>query len=134
MFVLFCCVSSFPSVLSLCLLCVAGGVAGSLAAADEAHLLAIHLIIPSIKAWSSHHFDARLFRLLRTFVCLTTRLLILSSTRISKPASTLPLQPASTSPTNKPCYLQQLVRVCFGVQTFTGSCAPHPGQHSGGLC
>ena len=103
MFVLFCCVSSFPSVFSLCLLCVAGGVAGSLAAADEAHLLAIHLIIPSIKAWSSHHFNARLFRLLRTFVCLTTRLLILFSTRISKPASTLPLQPSPTSPTNKFC-------------------------------
>ena len=98
-----CCVSSFPSVFSLCLLCVAGGEAGFLAAADEAHLLAIHLIIPSIKAWSSLHFHARLFRLLRTGVYRTTRLLILVATRISKPASTLPFQPTSTAPTNKLC-------------------------------
>ncbi|CAB1450425.1 unnamed protein product [Pleuronectes platessa] len=34
-------------------------------AADEAHLLPIHLIMPSIKAWSAHHFVARLCRLLR---------------------------------------------------------------------
>ncbi|CAB1419571.1 unnamed protein product [Pleuronectes platessa] len=41
----------------------AGGVAGWWLLQDEAHLTPIHLIIPSIQASSSHHFDARLFRI-----------------------------------------------------------------------
>ncbi|CAB1437077.1 unnamed protein product [Pleuronectes platessa] len=79
------------------------GLGWLLAAADEAYLLPIHLIIPSIKAWSAHHFDARLFHLLRIFVCLTAQLLILATSWISQPASTLSLQPAPASPSNKLC-------------------------------
>ncbi|CAB1425741.1 unnamed protein product [Pleuronectes platessa] len=60
---------------------------------------------PLIKAWSAHHYGARLFCLVRPSVCLAALLFILVSSWISEPASTLPPQPASAFHSNKLCSL-----------------------------
>ncbi|CAB1450049.1 unnamed protein product [Pleuronectes platessa] len=85
--------------------CVAGGRGWFLAAADEAHLLAISPHHPFHKDLVCSPLRRQIIPSYTSIRVPCRCVSILVSSGISKPARTLPPQPASASPVNKLCSL-----------------------------